>query len=346
MSTDSLVLQDDSQAEELSGVFQQLSSASSIDEISDCLSTLSEFANSSLAHAFTAQIQVLKYISSPDLYGSAFDLFFKNIDQALSTSSEEERSYIKEKASLMLNNLIFFTKAKLEWEIEDNRKEAAKLFNDAAKELSESIADLAISQYTGVNPRLMKQQIKAKLIENFTTTDEETGTSIFGKAIKWITKGFRLMRKNIEFYQMLDVLGKKLLSNHDIIGNNNLISGIFENYRDKLIEYHESQEVKPLLDIVEDQDKKSKRVTLIVFILGLVIQLIVFIIRWICTIFTDLPHNWAGKQWMWFGIIIVSISLVIFIYHQIQARTYLNKAMTKKNQLENYYDNLIMTFRE
>ena len=60
-----------------------LANCNSVEEIESSLSLMAQYANRSLSHALKAQLQVVKYISKPDLIGSTFDLFFKNLKKAI-----------------------------------------------------------------------------------------------------------------------------------------------------------------------------------------------------------------------------------------------------------------------
>lgn len=58
-----------------------LADCETIEEVSDILSSLADKANQSIAYALTAQLQVIRYISSAELIGSTFDLLFNNVKQ-------------------------------------------------------------------------------------------------------------------------------------------------------------------------------------------------------------------------------------------------------------------------
>ena len=86
----------------------ELRTCTTLDEVNVVLDELAQNANKSIAHALRAQIQVIKYISTPSMYGSAFDLFFKNLKDAIRFADEETAYEIKDRAGLMLNNFVFF----------------------------------------------------------------------------------------------------------------------------------------------------------------------------------------------------------------------------------------------
>ena len=51
-----------------------------IEDISSLLTNLQSSANESLAAALTAQLQVVRYIQTPELIGSTFDILLQNTD--------------------------------------------------------------------------------------------------------------------------------------------------------------------------------------------------------------------------------------------------------------------------
>ena len=91
----------------------QLTKAQNIQDVEVALQQIAETANESLAAALNAQIQVLRYVQSPKLYDSSFDLLFANVRKAIKmTDSSKEREMIREKSVVMINNYIFFMQAK------------------------------------------------------------------------------------------------------------------------------------------------------------------------------------------------------------------------------------------
>jgi hypothetical protein len=120
---------------------QQVLEIKTVDEMNNYLETLQYNASSSVSNALSAQLQVIRYVSSPDLTNSTFDLLFKNLDLSLkSAESEDERNKMRELSQLMIHNYIFFANAKLEYSITKNKEAGKEVLKDATRELLKSSA--------------------------------------------------------------------------------------------------------------------------------------------------------------------------------------------------------------
>ena len=116
-----------------------------IEDVSSLLTNLQSSANESLSAALTAQLQVVRYIQTPELIGSTFDILLQNTKKAIKyANSDTLREQIRERTALMINNYIFFMQAKLDAQYmilqEDKKKSrenARQLISEAAEMLSE-----------------------------------------------------------------------------------------------------------------------------------------------------------------------------------------------------------------
>lgn len=95
----------------------------------------------------SAQLQVLTQISSPELVTSTFDIMLTNIKEVLSSSeSESFKEVFRKNSILLIQNYIFFMKAKtvfirsaLEKENENLTREKFALMRDVTKGLAKCI---------------------------------------------------------------------------------------------------------------------------------------------------------------------------------------------------------------
>ena len=293
-------------------------SCTSLEEVQDALSLMSQDANKSLAHALKAQIQVVKYISKPDMYGSTFDLFFKNMKKAIDYAEDEENIYdLREQTGLMLNNFVFFMKAKIEWEVAINRKEGEALFIEAAHGLAESVMSLASMYYGGAAKAAMKVAAVKQLSTLFFNPDNGSD-NWFKKAGRWLFKSSRTAEKKAEFFETLVRLAVKLVDKYEIIGRNDLIAGIYENYRYELIKSH-SDSWTSLWSDSNDYLDKSWQIPCWIIGIGSTLSGIVWFIRWFISLFKNFTPGWASTQWMWTGIVLGGGSVIVWLIFLIKS---------------------------
>lgn len=321
-----------------------LSRSTSVDEVTECLNGLAIQANQSVSAALKAQVQVIKYISSPDLCGSAFDLFFKNLKNVLTHCEDEENAYeIREKAGLMLNNFIFFTKAKIEWELLVNRKAGEQLFIHASNELAKSVCEIALLP-AGANT-VVVSTAAIKNISKILFDPDEQGDNLFKKAGRLIFKRSRTAEKQANFIKTLDKLANKLCKHCDIIGKNNLIAGIFDNYYEDLMEYHSDEWLTHEVDADEQLDK-SWQVPTYILVIGGILSGLVWLVRWVYSWFGDLSDGWAQLQWMWTGIGVGGIAVIVSLIFLCRYMIFKYISNKKFKAYRNYYQGIIDYFSE
>lgn len=322
-----------------------IASCTSIEEVQESLSLMAQEANKSLSHALKAQIQVVKYISKPDLHGSTFDLFFKNLKKAIDYAEDEENVYeLREQAALMLNNFVFFMKAKIEWEVAVNRKEGESLFLEASHGLAETVLTLASMYYGGTAKVAMKATAVKHLSTLFFNPDKE-GDNWFKKAGRWLFKSSRTAEKKADFFETLDRLADKLVDQCEIIGSNDLIAGIYENYREELIESH-SDEWTPLWADASELKEKSYGIPGFILGIGGALSGIVWFIRWIISLFSESSPGWASAQWMWTGIVLGGVSIIVAVIFLILSTVRDKQGDRRFKECIDYYDSVIALFKE
>lgn len=157
------------------------------------LEELSEYANDSAEAALRAQIQVIRYVQSPKLYDSSFDLLFKNLKDAIKyADSPKMQDMIRERATVMIQNYVFFMEAKLQFEVKNNRAEAQGLMEDAINMLAESTADVAVIAAPGGFRRQKGIQNRPCQIDRKNDADERYKRGFFlYKSISLVDKRFQ-----------------------------------------------------------------------------------------------------------------------------------------------------------
>ena len=320
------------------------------EDVTVSLAKLADVSNQSIAHAIRAQIQVIKYISSPSLHGSTFDLFFKHLKNALRYADEESKYEIKDRAAIMINNFFFFMKAKVDWEIAVNRKEYEDLLIEASQDMAENI--LRLSEVAGNTAMISQGDITSlpqlqrnisHLAKVFISKDDKNG--LIHRGVRLVFKNKRAKEKQREFCKTLDRLAEKLNSNYDVIGRNNLIAGLIQNYRNDLIEYH-SNDWNNLKTKASWLKHKSWVYPLTILGIGGGIGVLIWLIRWIISWFSDFPEGWAAQQWIWTGIIVVGAAVASFLRCVVKRKIILRKIGLLQKEIEDYYDDLIEKFEE
>jgi len=98
-------------------------SVTTINDIENNLTVLHKEADLSVGHALNAQLCVINVVKSPSLYSSAIDLFFEHMKSGMSLCrNDAEIKECRQRYCLMLNNMLFFTRAKIEFEVKANRE--------------------------------------------------------------------------------------------------------------------------------------------------------------------------------------------------------------------------------
>lgn len=158
-----------------------------VDQMSEYIESLQYNASSSVSSALAAQLQVIKYINSPDLTNSTFDLLFKNLDLSLKSAENEiEKIKMREVSQLMIHNYIFFANAKLEYSITKNKEAGKEVLKDATRELLKSSATVIrlAEEKIGDLSKLIPSSEKNGKIENASNgkTGDTQKKGIMGEA--------------------------------------------------------------------------------------------------------------------------------------------------------------------
>lgn len=325
-----------------------LADCETVEEVTDMLSSLVGKADQSIAYTLTAQMQVIKYISSAELIGSTFDLLFNNVKKSLEYSSAEEAEFIREKTGLLLSNFIFFMKAKLVWEVTDNRKKMENDLVNASNDLAGNI--LEISGYSSNMDYNKEDAIRlGKILFN----PKRDNDGWYRNFKRQFFAGSRIKEKEVEFLKSLDLLAKKLETRKLMLGKNDLISGLFENYRESLIEMHSSDWI-PLEKKAKACRHKSWSMAIVTIFVGLLCGMgIGFILLkfGLPTFIVNTESLTIGGSWlltllMWVGIASLSAAVIVGLSYRLGGRRYLRTAMNMKMQRASYYDEIIESYRE
>jgi|GEM_PF-6136411 len=226
----------------------------SLEQMEEYLISLQSNASVSLTAALAAQLQVINYVSSPQLLDSTFDLFFQNLKKSLDYAEDDQmKNDIKEKCTLMVQNYVFFMNAKLTYAIQENKKEGQKLLETAGTILTKTVQDLT---RLAVTSGISGTSTILSIAENIFQTDKK-GKNILERAISWWGKAKENKRKQSDFYKSLSSLIQKLHKHKDLIGKTNLISGLIENYAKDLAEYEMPEATREIVAELEKMQREK-----------------------------------------------------------------------------------------
>lgn len=223
-----------------------------IDDVRYHIEDLKEGASQSLAAALNAQLQVIKYVSSPRLVDSSLDLLFENIRKSVrNAQSYEEEQRFREQGELMIHNYVFFIDAKLQYATNKNKEEGRLLLKEAANELAYSVGRNL--KYAGVNPAILAGGI----VNDIVNKANESG--FFSRFLDWWDNRDRIAEERDDFIQTLDRLFEKIERYKELIGQSNLIGGLIDRYASDIIDYRteEFYVSPPYEPYIGDEERKE-----------------------------------------------------------------------------------------
>ncbi|MBD5584944.1 MAG: zinc ribbon domain-containing protein [Clostridia bacterium] len=361
-----------------SGVLASPSEINTVEDMENYLQELSKHANESAEAALKAQLQVIRYAQSPELYDSSFDMLFKCIKNALKyAESPKMQEQIRERATILIQNYIFFMNARLQFEVAINRKQYNELMEEACNKLAESTAEVVESVLSSQNDSLKdttdkdmdESVIMTKAItttlKNLLNSKDSNGDSLLARAYRWWTKETRTREKEGEFMQTVSMLTTKLYKQREIIGKSDLVAGIIERYAEGMTEHSHREKLNAATYYCTEVNNKARNSELTAF--GLIIggNILVLLIRWIFKgignsvsyisakiaeeeYVADATH-WAQQQWLYTLALFAFVSfiiLILYLYNRKKAKTALAIAEKEYDDTLQNYLNIAAEFEE
>lgn len=343
------------------------SGINTVEDMENYLQELSKHANESAEAALKAQLQVIRYAQSPELYDSSFDMLFKCIKNALKyAESPKMQEQIRERATIMIQNYLFFMNARLQFEIAVNRKEYEELMEDACKVLAESTAEVASLAVPGGSATKMTMKAAvAQVAKDMLVSKDKNGNGLLARAYRWWTKDTRTREKHGEFMQTVSMLTTKLYKQREIIGKSDLVAGIIRRYAEGMTEHSHGEELNAAIYRCTEVNDKARNSELTAF--GVIIggNILVLLIRWIFKgirngvsylaakvaeeeYVADATH-WAQHQWIYALVLFAFVSfiiLILYLYNRKKAKTALAVAQKEYDDTLRNYLNIAAEFEE
>lgn len=336
----------------------------SVDEITVLLDSLEKEAPVSVKAAIESQLQVIKFIQSPNLIDTTLDTMILGLKKSLkSCKNEEEIEQIRECFQLMIQNYVFFLDAKLQYEINKNKEEGRKLLCDAGGVLAQSVTKVALAATTGGNT--LSVIVNNPFSDEFFNEDK----GLLKRFLDWWNEDKIEKEKRKNFYESLYKCCRKLGKYQSLIGDSILISGIVERYAKEISNHYFSltleenrlgtfeDEKSNFITEIEEEIEENKQEQINWFNLYWIPSGIILGISLLVALFRVIIHIFSSAQTGWFisqmGITIAIIA-IIFIYsiikEVIRVRTChklaMNLEIEKDEKIEKFLANLKQKFDE
>lgn len=326
-----------------------------IEDMENYLQELSEHANESAEAALKAQLQVIHYVQSPKLYDSSFDMLFKCIKNALKyADSPKMQEQIRERATIMIQNYVFFMNAKLQYEVAVNRKEYEDLMEDACKMLAESTAEVAALAIPGGGTAKMTMKAAvAKASINMITSKDKNGNTLLSRAYRWWTKDSRTQKKQGEFLQTINMLTTKLYKQREIIEKSDLIAGMIGRYAQDMTEHFHREKLETATYQCINVNNRARNSELTAF--GVIIggNILILLIRWIGNGVSHISAkiadeeyvanatHWALHQWGYAAALFAFSSIIILIQYLIKRNKAKAALIVAQKEYDDAYQNYL-----
>ena len=196
----------------------------SLDGMQTWLQSFEATAKPAALQTLQQQIQVLSFVQSPSMTGMAVDTMLASLNRALKyAESEVEKDEIRESFTSMIQNFMFFSEARLQYAIESNKQETAKLLSTAGEMLSHSVKGVASLAAGG------RAATAGVVIKNVFSTPA-VQKKFFSAVAAWIGNKTGLEKKEREYHEMLANLFDTLDMYASLIGPSIVVHGMLKRY--------------------------------------------------------------------------------------------------------------------
>lgn len=198
----------------------------SIDEMNDLLYELKDNASVSIQETINAQMMVIKYVQSPSLIDTTFDSLIYSLKKSLKAAESKDIALrIQEQFSLMIQNYVFFLDARLQYSLDEHKREGQQLLCEAGDMLATSVMKAAELSATG-----NVSDIGNIVVQNVFQPSSPTEKSFFSKIVNWFIEEDNTSNQKNDFYQTLISLFDKMSRYHKAIGKSMLIAEMIKRY--------------------------------------------------------------------------------------------------------------------
>jgi ribosomal protein L40E len=209
-----------------------------IGELKNIVSDLSNCPDLYRSNVLKAQIQVLHVLNnhshshSLSLYESSLDLLLDHLESARNYATTDARiNDLQKNGAVMVNSMLFFLQAKLEYNIAENKRKSEAFFKKACKTaLSASLA------YIGVLPNIMDVVDTVSELNDEKQSILKRVDNIIDNTINFFSGSSKSMEQETDFYLLVFNTIDKLHRNRDLFGKSRILKELVLRYKNELIE--------------------------------------------------------------------------------------------------------------
>lgn len=227
----------------------------SIDEMNDLLYELKDRASVSIQETINAQMMVIKYVQSPSLIDTTFDSLIYSLKKSLKAAESKDMALrIQEQFSLMIQNYVFFLDARLQYSLDEHKREGQQLLREAGDMLATSVVKAAELAATG-----NISEIGNVIVQNVFQPSSPTEKSFFSKIVNWFIDEDNTSTQKNEFYQTLISLFDKMSRYQKVIGKSMLIAEMIKRYSPAIAQNACADEIEDVRARYADAKTKKER---------------------------------------------------------------------------------------
>lgn len=224
----------------------------SVDALSCYLNSLKPEASPSVMMALQSQLHILKYVQSPSMTLMVIDnimvCLYKGIKSA---GNDAEKELLREAFISLLQSFIFVAEARLQYEIETDKKEAMQLLANAGDMLISSVSSTAML-IVPIAAGVKMGHALPKMVNVLATSGEQQ--SFLGRLIAVKGKKALIEEKKQEFYKTLEYIFETLDNYAKLIGPSIQLHGMLKRYADGMIENYSIKQYANIKKLVNENE--------------------------------------------------------------------------------------------
>jgi len=200
-------------------------------------------ASPSILEIVQTQLMTLQSIKSPVLQGMALDTLLQSLYQSLENEENEIiQKNIRNIYASMVQNMFFFSEAKLCYAIQKNKDEALSLIGQAGDQLSGTVMKVA---------KMMGGGTPLQIANLFADAPAQTG--FFSEVCNWISDRNAVQKSIADYRKSLENMFESFDRYSSLLGPSILIQGMLAKYRVELVGMKKQEKLQPIIDKIKSK---------------------------------------------------------------------------------------------